>query len=323
VDNERSDDGQRSLERQSKAGQADKHLEQLSKIDQSPGVKRLEELQKRKKGWVPKEDDLLQIAQANREDPKAAFENDVARASYYQGEYDARERECQQKITEQKEAEDLKSLEQILAFARSRDQAQHPAANSTIPIPPKSTSDSTVSKDTDKQRKKMRRVKLTLPLQFDGSQNVLIDAKKNQSLRLRLILADVIRAMFSTANRNKDKNRYLSYADIGNLYERGRIKKESPQASEKDIQFRLDQLKIEERPAYFAQKFARSFRRELDRYQIPARTVFGCDEGGQNYYLINTDWHEKKPAINCEETNKMSRSNPKDDSTGDPKDENE
>ena len=166
---------------------------------------------------------------------------------------------------------------------------------------------------------KSRKIPLTLPLQFDDTNKVLIDVHGNKSRRLHPRLADVISAWFGRDPVTKRIKLELDYATIGRWYEGGKVRKKTrtPDATDADIATRLElrnpeskKLKLfRESPEKFATGFASDFTRWLKGYHIRGEDLFENNESARTYYIVRSGWHQTSPMINRAERRKVTQLN--------------
>lgn len=149
--------------------------------------------------------------------------------------------------------------------------------------------------------------KLELPLQFDCAKHIFIDSKKQPSRKVPLRLADVIIAWFAHDPTTPGKlKRKLSYAEIGAIYIRGRIRQKAPAtATEADLKVRLEnRLKPGKGTASYATAFASDFTRWLKNNGVDGIRLFDNDKGGERYLIVSVGWHPTRPIINRAEASK-------------------
>jgi hypothetical protein len=167
-----------------------------------------------------------------------------------------------------------------------------------------------------KVSRKPSRVPLTPPLQFDYDQKILIDEHGNKSREMLLRLAEVLRAWFERDPNDRKKFKLeLSYEKIAKLYEGGRIKKNAPDATAENINFRQSlrssekSKKHEDEPRYFATRFASDFRRFLKPYKISKKDLFDNDKTHRKYFRVPSGWHETRPMVGRAEVTKRPQFN--------------
>lgn len=152
--------------------------------------------------------------------------------------------------------------------------------------------------------------KLELPLQFDYTKKVFIDNQDQVSKKVPLRLADVINAWFAHDPTTPGKlRRQLSYAEIGAIFIRGRIRKTVPAtAAEAEIRFREQNFfgsgNLQKNPADFATRFATDFTRWLKNNGVVGDQLFKNDKAGQRYVIVSAGWHPTRPLINRGEASK-------------------
>lgn len=154
--------------------------------------------------------------------------------------------------------------------------------------------------------------KLIPPLQFDFVQDSLISSNKISSSPLPLRFAFVLKEFFDkSSNLHKSTSaKSLSYREVALAYKIGGFKQSRPGINKQDIQTRLENQKVLEKPDFFAHQFARDFRRWLNKRGVPSDALVACDRKSQTYHLVSSGWHESKPVIGNSEASLISMADP-------------
>lgn len=174
------------------------------------------------------------------------------------------------------------------------------------------TTEITGAKSEDDRDGKTPPRKLIPPLQFDFVQESLISSNKISSSPLPLRFAFVLKEFFDkSSNLHKSTSaKSLSYREVALAYKIGGFKQSRPGINKQDIQTRLENQKVLEKPDFFAHQFARDFRRWLNKRGVPSDALVACDRKSQTYHLVSSGWHESKPVIGNSEASLISMADP-------------
>ena len=248
-----------------------------------------------------------QVEPSRAEQLNADMENDIERNLHYQNEHDAKL--WAKKLIEDESNRD-QIIEEVVVLAERAKQLKNRAKlRDSISEPIKALQDG-ILPEVHANSRKTEKVKLTLPLQFDYANKILVDRNKQPSIELPLRFVDVLRAWFAHDGANQKKLKLkLSCVEIGTMYFRGRIKKKAPSgATEADITFREEEFNSgkanNHAKSKYATRFASDFTRWLkNNHSISGSELFFNDQKAQQYVVNRNGWHKSRPMINrAEET---------------------
>jgi hypothetical protein len=290
--------------RQQIAGQVDELVAAEKQADAE--IERLEASKQKAREKFRQE---TQVEPSRAEQLNADMENDIERNLHYQNEHDAKL--WAKKLIEDESNRD-QIIEEVVVLAERAKQLKNRAKlRDSISEPIKKLQDGILG-ETHANSSKKKKVKLTLPLQFDYANKILVDRDRQPSIELPLRFVDVLRAWFDHDGANQKKLKLkLSYVEIGTRYFRGRIKKKAPSgATEADITFREEALNSGKADTHakskekYATRFATDFTRWLKtNHAVLGNELFFNDEVAQQYVIKRSGWHKTRPMINrAEET---------------------